>query len=206
MRFITFALAKGRLAELAQQRLALAGVDCGDLGQTRKLFYENPEGYKFFLAKASDVPTYVEHGAADLGVAGKDTILEEDKSVCEVLDLGFGRCKMIVAGFPGALKKEGRLRVASKYPHLARDYFLNQRQQTAEIIKLHGSVELAPLVGLADLIVDIVETGGTLRENGLVVLDEVTDLSARLIVNRVSMKTERDRIGALLRKLREVGP
>ncbi|MDR1532288.1 MAG: ATP phosphoribosyltransferase [Clostridiales bacterium] len=201
---ITFALSKGRLSELALERLRCAGVECGSPSKrTRKLFFEDEEGLcKFFLAKASDVPTYVEHGAADLGIAGKDTILEGQKSVCEVLDLDFGHCRMVVAGLPGALNREGALRVASKYPHIARDYFFNKRKRTAEIIKLHGSVELAPIVGLADVIVDIVETGATLKANGLVILDEVAELSARLIVNRVSMKTERERVADIIRRLR----
>ena len=160
---------------------------------------------KFFLAKANDVPTYVEYGAADIGVVGKDTILEEGRDLYEVLDLGMGKCRMCVAGPESARELLGNgeiLRVATKYPHIAKDYFVKQKHQTVELIKLNGSIELAPIVGLSDVIVDIVETGSTLKENGLVVLEEVCPLSARVVVNRVSMKMEQERITDLISKLR----
>ncbi len=207
MRTITVALAKGRLADRAIDYFGRIGYPCDEVKDknTRKLIFENKDQrIRFFLAKASDVPTYVEYGAADLGIVGKDTILEEERTLFEVLDLKIGRCRMCVCGPAEAaelLRHNEQIRVASKYPNIARDYFFNRRQQTAEIIKLNGSVELAPIVGLSDVIVDIVETGNTLRENGLVVLDKVCDLSARVVVNRVSMKRESDRIGDIIRKL-----
>ena len=160
---------------------------------------------RFFLAKGPDVPTYVEYGAADIGVVGKDTILEEGRKVHEVLDLGYGKCKMCVCGYKDAvplLQHHELIRVATKYPNIAKDYFYNKKHQTVEIIKLNGSIELAPIVGLSEVIVDIVETGSTLRENGLEVLEEVCPLSARMIVNPVSMRMESERIKNLLMKLR----
>ena len=160
---------------------------------------------KFFLAKGPDVPTYVEYGVADIGVVGKDTILEENRRVCEVLDLGFGKCNMCVCGPKQAkdlLQHHEMIRVASKYPNIAKDYFYNKKHQTVDIIKLNGSVELGPIVGLADVIVDIVETGSTLRENGLEVLEVICPLSARMIVNQVSMQMETERIRKLILEIR----
>ena len=160
---------------------------------------------KFFLAKGPDVPTYVEYGAADIGVVGKDTIIEEGRKVHEVLDLGFGKCRMCVCGHEDAaelLQHHELIRVATKYPKIAKDYFYNKKHQTVEIIKMNGSIELAPIVGLSEVIVDIVETGSTLKENGLVVLEEVCPLSARMIVNPVSMRMENDRIKKLITDLR----
>ena len=153
------------------------------------------------------MPTYVEYGAADLGVAGKDAILEEGRRLYEVMDLGFGRCRMCVCGPKEAgerLLHHEQIRVATKYPNIARDYFYNKKHQTAEIIKLGGSIELAPILGLSEVIVDIVETGSTLRENGLTVLEEICPLSARVIVNQVSMKMENQRISRLIRELKQV--
>ena len=185
------------------------GITCDEMKDkdTRKLIFVNEE-YKlrFFLAKSPDVPTYVEYGAADIGVVGKDTILEENRNVYEVLDLGFGKCRMCVCGPASAgelLKHHERIRVASKYPNIAREYFYNKKHQTVDIIKLNGSVELGPLVELSDVIVDIVETGSTLKENGLEVLEEVCPLSARMIVNPVSMQMEADRIRKLVGAIRE---
>lgn len=176
--------------------------------KTRKLIFVNEElKLKFFLAKAGDVPTYVEYGAADIGVVGKDTILEEGRKLYEVMDLGFGKCKMCVCGPESAkelLKHHEMIRVASKYPNIAKDYFYNKKHQTVEIIKLNGSVELAPIVNLSEVIVDIVETGSTLRENGLGVLEEICPLSARMVVNQVSMKMENERINKLLSDLKTV--
>ena len=175
---------------------------------SRKLIFTNEEmGVRFFLAKANDVPTYVEYGAADIGIVGKDTILEEGRKLYEVIDLGMGKCRMCVCGPADAkkyLENHELIRVATKYPNIAKDYFYNTRHQTVEIIKLNGSIELAPIVGLSEVIVDIVETGSTLKENGLVVLDEVCPLSARMIVNPVSMRLENDRIKELLYKLRSI--
>ena len=208
MNYLTVALSKGRLAEESMKVFARAGVTCQEMAEpSRKLIFLNEElKMKFFLAKASDVPTYVEYGAADLGVAGKDTLLEENRRVNEVADFGFGRCQVVVAGPPekaALLESAVTLRVATKYPHIARDYFQGQRRRTVEIIKLNGSVELAPVVGLADVIVDIVETGSTLRENGLVILEEICQISARLVANRVSMKLESERIHQLVHAVKE---
>ena len=209
MRYITFALAKGRLAKKTLDLLAKIGITCEEMKdkETRKLIFVNEElKLKFFLAKAPDVPTYVEYGAADIGVVGKDTLLEEGRRAYEVLDLGFGKCRMCVCGPESAaelLKHHEMIRVASKYPRIAKDYFYNKKHQTVDIIKLNGSVELGPIVGLSDVIVDIVETGSTLKENGLKVLEEICPLSARMIVNQVSMKMEADRIKELIYRLRE---
>ena len=209
MRYITFALAKGRLAKKAMEIMERIGITCEEMKdeKTRKLIFVNEElGLKFFLAKASDVPTYVEYGAADIGVVGKDTLMEEGRQVYEVLDLGFGKCRMCVCGPESAkelLKHHERIRVASKYPNIAKDYFYNKKHQTVDIIKLNGSVELGPLVELSDVIVDIVETGSTLRENGLGVLEEICPLSAHMIVNQVSMQMEKERIMKLVAALKE---
>lgn len=209
-RYLTFALGKGRLANKTLDLLEQIGITCEEMKDknTRKLIFVNEElKLKFFLSKALDVPTYVEYGAADIGVVGKDTILEENRRVYEVLDLGFGKCRMCVCGPASArelLQHHERIRVASKYPIIAKDYFYNKKHQTVEIIKLNGSIELAPLVGLSEVIVDIVETGSTLRENDLEVLEEVCPLSARMIVNPVSMRMENERIKELLTKLRMI--
>lgn len=209
MKYLTFALAKGRLAKKTMGYLEQIGITCEEMKDpdSRKLIFVNEElKLKFFLAKASDVPTYVEYGAADIGVVGKDTILEEGRKMYEVLDLGLGKCRMCVAGPKEAaeLLKHGELiRVATKYPNIAKDYFYNKKHQTVEIIKLNGSIELAPIVGLSEVIVDIVETGSTLRENGLVVLEEICPLSARMVVNQVSMKMEHERITKMIKQLRD---
>lgn len=208
MRYLTFALGKGRLARQTLELFEKIGITCEEMKDkdSRKLIFTNEElKLRFFLAKGPDVPTYVEYGAADIGVVGKDTILEEGRKVHEVLDLGYGKCKMCVCGYKDAiplLKHHELIRVATKYPNIAKDYFCNTKHQTVEIVKLNGSIELAPIVGLSEVIVDIVETGSTLRENGLEVLEEVCPLSARMIVNPVSMRMESDRIKALLMKLR----
>lgn len=207
MRYLTFALAKGRLAKQTLGLLEQVGITCEEMKDpdTRKLLFVNEElKVKFFLAKASDVPTYVEYGAADIGVVGKDTILEEGRNLYEVMDLNLGKCRMCVCGPASArelLQKNEIIRVATKYPNIAKDYFQNQKNQTVEIVKLNGSVELAPIVGLSEVIVDIVETGTTLRENGLEVLEEICPLSARIVVNQVSLKMEHQRIRQLLNDL-----
>ena len=208
MKYITIALAKGRLAKQTLALLEQSGITCEEMKdkETRTLIFVNEElGLKFFLSKTSDVPTYVEYGAADIGVVGSDTILEEGRKILEVLDLGLGKCRMCVAGPVSAkelLMKNEIIRVASKYPKIAKDYFYNKKHQTVEIVKLNGSVELAPIVGLSEVIVDIVETGSTLRENGLEVLEEICDLSARVVVNEASMKMQRERITDLIRDLK----
>lgn len=208
-RYLTFALGKGRLAEHTLELLESIGITCEEMKDksSRKLIFTNEElGLKFFLSKNPDVPTYVEYGAADIGVVGSDIIREENKRVYEVLDLGFGKCRMCVCGPKEAgmlLQHHEMIRVASKYPNITKDYFYNKKHQTVDIIKLNGSVELGPIVKLADVIVDIVETGSTLRENGLCILEEVCPVSARMIVNRVSMQMEADRIKKIIGMLRE---
>ena len=208
MRYLTIALAKGRLALKAMDMFEQIGISCEEMKDknSRKLIFVNEDlGIRFFLAKANDVPTYVEYGAADIGIVGRDTILEEGRRLYEVYDLKIGNCKMCVCGYKDAvplLQHHELIRVATKYPNIAKDYFYNKKHQTVEIIKLNGSIELAPIVGLSEVIVDIVETGSTLRENGLEVLEEVCPLSARMIVNPVSMRMESERIKNLLMKLR----
>ena len=206
---ITIALSKGRLAEQALDILEAAGYDVSaGREKSRKLILEDENtGLRFIMAKPSDVPTYVEYGAADIGVVGKDTLLEEGRDLYEVADLGFGKCRMCVAG-PVDLK-DGRLdlipnkRIATKYPNITRAYFEGVKKESVEIIKLNGSIELAPLIGLADCIVDIVESGRTLKENGLDVIETVADISARVVVNRVSMKMKEDEIKPMIAKLRQ---
>ena len=204
MRYITFALAKGRLAKKTLGYLEQIGITCEEMKDpdTRKLIFTNEElKLRFFLAKAGDVPTYS-------GVVGKDTILEEERdNIYEVLDLGFGKCRMCVCGPASAkeiLQKNEIIRVASKYPNIAKNYFQTNKNQTIEIIKLNGSVELAPIVDLSDVIVDIVETGTTLRENGLEVLEEVCPLSCRMVVNKVSLKMEQQRILKIVNDLKKL--
>lgn len=208
MHTITFALAKGRLAKQAMALLEEAGITCKEMNtKSRKLLFEGEEkNYKFFLSKAQDVPTYVDYGTADIGIVGKDTIVEENRNVYEVMDLHFGQCQMVVAGEPckkDFLKSGKTIRVATKYPRIAKEYFEGQNR-SVEIIKLNGSVELGPIVGLSDVIVDIVESGATLRENGLMILEEMMPLSARVIVNTASMKVKHEEVYSLLEKLKEV--
>lgn len=209
-RYLTFALGKGRLAKKTLQLFEQIGITCEEMKDpdTRKLIFVNEElKLRFFLAKGPDVPTYVEYGAADIGVVGKDTILEEGRNIYEVLDLGFGKCRMCICGPESArelLQHHEQIRAATKYPHIAKDYFYNKKHQTVEIIKLNGSIELAPIVGLSEVICDIVETGTTLKENGLTVLEEVCPLSARVVVNQVSMKMDNERITKLISDLKTV--
>ena len=210
MRYLTFALGKGRLANKTLETFEKIGITCEEMKDknTRKLIFVNEElKLRFFLAKGPDVPTYVEYGAADIGIVGKDTILEEARNIYEVLDLGFGKCRMCICGPKESkelLQHHELIRVATKYPRIAKDYFYNKKHQTVEIIKLNGSIELAPIVGLAEVICDIVETGSTLRENGLEVLEEVCPLSARMVVHQVSMKMEHERITKLITDLKSV--
>ena len=208
-RYLTFALGKGRLAKKTLQLFEKIGITCEEMKDpdTRKLIFVNEDlKLRFFLAKGPDVPTYVEYGAADIGIVGEDTILEEARNIYEVLDLGFGKCRMCVCGPKESkelLQHQELIRVATKYPRIAKNYFYNEKHQTVEIIKLNGSIELAPIVGLSEVIVDIVETGSTLRENGLEVLEEVCPLSARMVVNQVSMKMEYERITKLIGELKQ---
>ena len=209
MRYLTFALGKGRLANKTLETFEKIGITCEEMKDknTRKLIFVNEElKLRFFLAKGPDVPTYVEYGAADIGIVGKDTILEEARNIYEVLDLGFGKCRMCICGPESArdlLQHHEQIRVATKYPRIAKDYFYNKKHQTVEIVKLNGSVELAPIVGLSEVIVDIVETGSTLKANGLEVLETICPLSARVIVNEASMKLQRERITKLIKDLKQ---
>ena len=208
MRYLTIALGKGRLAQKTMELFRKVGITCEEMEDpsSRKLIFVNEEmGFRFFLAKGPDVPTYVEYGAADIGIVGKDTILEEGRKLYEVLDLGYGACRMCVCGPASAadlLQHNRMIWVATKYSNIVKDYFYNKKHQTLEIIKLNGSIELAPIVGLSEVIVDIVETGTTLRENGLDVLEEVCPLSARMVVNQVSMRMENERISRLIGALK----
>ena len=209
MRYLTFALTKGRLAFQTLDLLEQIGISCEEMRDrdSRKLIFVNEEQkIRFFLSKGPDVPTDGEYGVADIGIVGKDTIMEENRKIYEVLDLGFGACRMCICGPPEAralLAQNQMIRVATKYPGIAKDYFFNQKKQTVELIKLNGSIELAPIVGLSEVIMDIVETGSTLRENGLAILEEVVPISARMVVNPVSMKMDNERITELIRALRE---
>jgi len=204
---ITIALSKGRLADQALDLLEASGYDCSAAREkSRRLILEDEKaGLRFVMAKPADVPTYVEYGAADIGVVGKDTLLEEGRQLYEVIDLEFGACRMCVCGpasLQGKLDQIPNKRVATKYPNITRAYFEGTKRESVEIIKLNGSVELAPLIGLAEVIVDIVESGRTLEENGLAVLEVIADISARVIVNRVSMKMKAQSIMPMLDALR----
>jgi ATP phosphoribosyltransferase len=207
MDYLNIALAKGRLADKSVKFFKAIGFDCpASENSTRKLIFTDEKNKaRFFMVKPGDVPTYVEYGAADIGIVGKDTLLEEGRNLYEVLDLGFSACSIVVAG-PKAL--EGKLdtltdkRVGTKYPNIAREYFEHKRMESIEVIKLNGSVELAPLVGLSEVIVDLVESGRTLKENGLIILDHIADVSARLIVNRVSMKIKSEMVNRIVEGFR----
>lgn len=186
------AVAKGRIAEKARELLSLGGIAFPDtIYDERKLVITSKSGeYQLLFVKAADVPTYVEKGAADIGIVGKDTIMEDGKDVYELQDLGFGKCQLVVAGFPNSFPAETKsLSVATKYPAIAKNYFDKEGIRT-EISRLNGSIELAPIAGLSDVIVDIVETGSTLRDNGLVVLREIARVSTRVIVNKASYATK----------------
>ena len=198
---ITFALAKGRLAEQAFTLLEQLGIDCSEPRNPGRqlVLWDKKNNVRFILVKPSDVPTYVDHGVADIGVVGKDTLLESGRPLYEVLDLTFGKCRLCIAGYAEQPQSATRatFRVATKYPNVARSYY-DAKGRTIEIIELHGSVELGPVIGLSDVILDIVESGSTLKANGLTVLETVCECSARLVVNRVSMKTKRDRIREII--------
>ncbi|HHU43618.1 MAG: ATP phosphoribosyltransferase [Bacillota bacterium] len=203
---ITIALAKGRLAEKAVEILEECGIMCDELKTpSRKLILKDNSGlYNFIMVKPADVPTYVEYGVADIGVCGKDTLLEEDKNIYELLDLKYGACRLCVAGYADRdFRFIDTLRVATKFVNIARKYF-HKKQRNIEIIKLSGSVELGPAIGLSDVIVDIVESGKTLAENNLSVLEEIAPVSARLVSNKVSLKTKGDIIRPLVACIKEV--
>jgi len=200
------ALPKGRLGEKVYRIFDEIGYGCPEiLEDSRKLIFDNEENrVRHFWAKPSDVAIYVEHGAADVGVAGLDILLEQEPDVYELLDLGLGKCRMAVAGKKGALSQTGKtLRVATKFPNIARRYYA-EKSREIEIIKLNGSIELAPIVHLSDVIVDIVETGTTLRENKLEVLETVCDISARLIVNKASYRFKTEQIEEMRAKLAQI--
>lgn len=204
---ITIALAKGRLAEMAEDLLERCGLDVSELQEdSRKLvFYDRKNDVRYLLVKPTDVPVYVDHGVADLGVVGKDTLLEAGRPLYEMLDLRYGKCDICVAGYAEKKRQEitsAVTRVATKYPRIAKMYY-QQKGENIEIIKLNGSIELGPILGLSDVIVDIVESGRTLKENGLSVLETVCAVSARLVVNRVSLKTKYEAIAPLIAKMKE---
>ncbi|QEK11910.1 ATP phosphoribosyltransferase [Crassaminicella thermophila] len=201
MDYVNIALGKGRLADKTFELLKEIDVKFEDYyPKSRKLiFVNNKKKVRIIFVKSSDVPIYVEQGAADIGIVGKDTLLESEANVYEIMDLGFGKCKFAVAAPKDfQLELHRKLKVATKYPKVSRNYF-NNKGEPIEIIKLNGSVELAPIIGLSDVIVDIVETGKTLKENGLVITEEICQVSARLIVNKVSFKTKSEKIHEIIR-------
>ncbi|MFW2133856.1 ATP phosphoribosyltransferase [Ectothiorhodospira haloalkaliphila] len=200
---LTIALSKGRIYKDTLPLLAQAGIEPVDDPETsRKLILDtNHPDVKVVVIRATDVPTYVQYGAADVGVSGKDVLMEHGgEGIYEPLDLRIARCRLMVAGHPGATQRAGRLRVATKFVNTTRRYYAEQGRQV-EIIKLYGSMELAPLVGLADCIVDLVDTGNTLRANGLEPLEHIADISSRLIVNKASMKMKSARVKALIQSM-----
>ncbi|HEY6008550.1 MAG TPA: ATP phosphoribosyltransferase [Geobacteraceae bacterium] len=205
--FITIAIPKGRILEESVALFAKIGIHCDELlGDTRKLIFENPaERMRYMVVRATDVPTYVEYGCADLGIVGKDTLMEQEKDVYEPLDLKFGYCRLMVAE-PAELSQNddpdswSNIRIATKYPNITEQYFAGKGVQV-EIIKLYGSIELAPLVGLSERIVDLVSTGETLRQNGLVEVETIAEITTRLIVNRASLKTKHRRITEIIEGL-----
>ncbi|WP_342505557.1 ATP phosphoribosyltransferase [Sporosarcina sp. FSL K6-2383] len=204
MTHLTVAMAKGRTADQALAFLDKAGVRFSEFhdGSRKLVIFDDADKVKLIFVKAVDVPVYVEKGAADIGIVGKDTIMEDPVDVYELLDLGIGKCQLAVAGFPDKeFSSSTSLVVASKYPAVAKDYFEGKGIRV-ETIKLNGSVELAPLIGMSDVIVDIVESGATLRENGLVVLEEIADVSARLIVNKASYATKTTQIQQFISDLK----
>jgi len=208
--WVTFALPKGRIMQDSMELFARIGITCPEMeGGSRKLVFENPEQkYRFMAVRATDVPTYVEYGCADIGVVGQDTLMEQGKDLYEPLDLGFGYCRMVVAE-PAALQQRdnplgwSNLRVATKYPNVTERYFAAKGVQV-ELIKLYGSIELAPLVGLAERIVDLVSTGATLRENNMVEVETIAEITSRLVINRASLKTKHRRITAIIEGLERV--
>lgn len=207
---ITIAIPKGRILEESVALFAKIGIDCSELlSDSRKLIFENrAQQIRYMIVRATDVPTYVEYGSADIGIVGKDTLMEQSKELYEPLDLKFGYCRMMVAEPANLAKGDdpsrwSHIRIATKYPHIAERYFASKGIQV-EIIKLYGSIELAPLVGLSERIVDLVSTGETLRQNGLVEVETIAEITTRLIVNRASLKTNYERINDIIKKLEQV--
>ncbi len=203
---LTIALAKGRLAEYSMKLLEKCGIDCPEMYEnTRKLIiYDKTKDIRFILVKPSDVPTYVDHGVADMGIVGKDTLMEAGLPLYEMVDLKFAKCRLAIAGYPD--KKDNSLtssiiRVATKYPETAKKYYAS-KGESIECIKLNGSVELGPILGLSDVILDIVESGRTLKENGLEILEDVCEITARLAVNRASLKIKSKMIAPLIESIR----
>ena len=207
---ITFALPKGRIMQDSMELFGQVGITCPEMAENnRKLVFENrDQGYRFMAVRATDVPTYVEYGCADIGVVGKDTLLEQEKDLYELLDLKFGYCRLVVAE-PKELKEQddpanwSNIRVATKYPNVTEKYFASRGIQV-ELIKLYGSIELAPLVGLSERIVDLVSTGATLRDNGMVEVETIAEVTTRLIVNRASLKTKHRQITKIINDLEKV--
>ena len=205
---ITIALAKGRLAEKAMEILQQCGIECDEMFcNTRKLiFFDKTQNVRFIMVKPADVPTYVDHGVADMGIVGKDTLMEANLPLYEMADLKFGKCRLCIAGYPAGRDKSltsSVLRVATKYPEIAKSYYAS-KGISIECIKLSGSVELGPILGLSDVILDIVESGRTLAENGLVITEEVAEVSARLAVNRASLKIKAKVLMPLIERIRQV--
>lgn len=208
--WITFALPKGRIMQDSMELFGRIGISCPEMdSDSRKLVFENPEEkFRFMAVRATDVPTYVEYGSADIGVVGKDTLLEQGKDLYEPLDLKFGYCRLVVAEPKELLKEDdpaswSNIRVATKYPNITERYFASRGIQV-EVIKLYGSIELAPLVGLSERIVDLVSTGGTLKANNLVEVETIAEITSRLIVNRASLKTKHQRIRRIISDLEQV--
>jgi ATP phosphoribosyltransferase len=207
--FITIAIPKGRILEESVELFGKIGIDCTELlGSSRKLIFENPvQRMRYMIVRATDVPTYVEYGCADLGIVGKDTLMEQGKELYEPLDLKFGYCRLMVAE-PAELSRDddpaswSNIRIATKYPSITEKYFSSKGVQV-ELIKLYGSIELAPLVGLSERIVDLVSTGETLKQNGLVEVETIAEITTRLIVNRASLKTKHQRITEIIRGLEQ---
>ena len=205
--YITIAIPKGRILEESVALFGKIGIDCAELlGKSRKLIFENAvQKMRYMIVRATDVPTYVEYGCADLGIVGKDTLLEQEKDLYEPLDLKFGYCRMMVAEPAGLAKEDdpsrwSNIRIATKYPNVTEKYFSAKGIQV-EIIKLYGSIELAPLVGLSERIVDLVSTGETLKQNGLVEVETIAEITTRLVVNRASLKTKHKRITEIIEGL-----
>ncbi len=207
MEYVNIALPKGRLGEEGYKILEKIGLDFEEYKtSTRKLTFTNEkEKIRLILVKPSDVPIYVERGACDIGIAGKDVIMEENRNLYELIDLGFGKCKFSIASIKEyKIQNNGlKIRVATKYPNISKSYFV-QKNMEIDLIKLNGSVELAPLVGLSDVIVDLVESGKTLKENGLSIIEDMYDISARLICNKVSFKTKNHKIKKIIDSMNNI--